>query len=190
MGEILGKADVRELSHLNKKGCFTLKSASTGDVEYLNMEGTGFDTRFTALQNTPADATVTIVFTADAHCSGNSLYGSVVDYPISISITDAPSEPVKYDPYMEYNYSTIDAIRAAKGDTLTIDAGHWISFMKKTYEELALKPNLSLTVNYRFEDKDYSVTIPAGADLSEFMKYDHSGYRFVDSIFPGKLLSN
>lgn len=78
-------------------------------------------------------------------------------------------------------------IREAKGTELTIETGIWVSFHKSIMAALAEKPDLNLTINYTYQHKKYTVTIPAGTDVMALLNEDgYCGFRYLDQQFGGK----
>ncbi|MGN0376773.1 MAG: hypothetical protein ACI4ED_03980 [Suilimivivens sp.] len=52
---------------------------------------------------------------------------------------------------------------------------------------LAEKPDLNLTINYTYQHKKYTVTIPAGTDVMALLNEEgYCGFRYLDQQFGGK----
>ena len=95
-------------------------------------------------------------------------------------------------PVSAYTYfikDTVKAIEQASGAELTISTDRWVSFDKSVFDALAKKPELALTINYEYNHGKYTVTIPAGADLSALCNEEgFCGFRYLDAQFGGKAL--
>ncbi len=89
--------------------------------------------------------------------------------------------------YMTFNVVGEQKIKAAKKDaTIVITTLNWVSFHKSVFQALQARPDVTLTINYRFEGKYYTVTIPAGADVSGLANKDgFCGFRYLDQVFQG-----
>ena len=86
--------------------------------------------------------------------------------------------------YWQYQKESIEQIQNAPAGTLTINAEFWISFHKSVYEEIEKRPDLTVTVNFRWEGKRYAVTIPAGTKAADCMNgLDYAGYVYLSSLF-------
>lgn len=95
--------------------------------------------------------------------------------------------PVRVNEYEVFNKKAIRDIEKAKGSELIIDAGNYISFHKSVFEALAKRPDLAVTINYKYRHKKYTVTIPAGADLSKLCNEEgFCGFRYLDLVFGGR----
>lgn len=91
--------------------------------------------------------------------------------------------------YAVFMKDTVTAIEKASGAELTINTDRWVSFDKSVFDALAKKPGLALTVNYVYNHKQYTVTIPAGTDVSGLCNEDgFCGFRYLDAQFGGKEL--
>ena len=94
--------------------------------------------------------------------------------------------PVRINEYEVFNKKAIRDIESAKGSELIIEAGNYISFHRSVFEALAKRPDLTVTVNYKYRHKKYTVTIPAGADLSKLCNEEgFCGFRYLDLVFAG-----
>ena len=89
--------------------------------------------------------------------------------------------------YLTFNVVGEQKIKAAKKDaTIVITTLNWVSFHKSVFQALQARPDVTLTINYRFEGKYYTVTIPAGADVSGLANKDgFCGFRYLDQVFQG-----
>ncbi|MDD6201747.1 MAG: hypothetical protein PUB13_02210 [Lachnospiraceae bacterium] len=89
--------------------------------------------------------------------------------------------------YQFFNWLCEKKIREAEGTELTINTSVWFSFNKSVMEALSEKPNLNLTINYTYQHKKYTVTIPAGTDVMALLNEDgYCGFRYLDQQFGGK----
>lgn len=83
-------------------------------------------------------------------------------------------------------------IRAAsQGATVTIDAAKigWISFSPSIIREIAARPDETIVVDFRYQGKNYEMTIPANADLSQIGDYENAendecyGFLYLGQFF-------
>lgn len=88
--------------------------------------------------------------------------------------------------YAAFLRDAIGAVQKAEAGEVIIDAGRWISFNQTVLDAVSLRPDVSVTVNYRYEGKEYTVTIPAGAEVKELADENgYCGFRYLDKIFAG-----
>lgn len=89
--------------------------------------------------------------------------------------------------YYVFNKDAVAAItKADPNATVTINTKTWESFHKSVLEKLAARPDVTVVINYKYQHKDYTVTIPANADLSKIADSNgFYGFRYLDSMFGG-----
>lgn len=76
---------------------------------------------------------------------------------------------------------------AAQGAAVTIETDRWLCFDQRVMEAIASRPDVTVTVNYRYEHRSYTVTIPAGYDVISLLNEEgFCGFRYLDLIFEGK----
>lgn len=74
-----------------------------------------------------------------------------------------------------YVKMVVDAVKKAEqGQTIELNTFTWSTMNKKMVDALAARPDVSLTFNYIHDKKNYTVTIPAGADLASLL--DENGF--------------
>ena len=73
---------------------------------------------------------------------------------------------------------------AAENGAVTVATDKWMSFNKNVYDALAARPDVTLTVNYKYKGTFYSVTIPAGTDMTPYLTEDgYCGFLYLASLF-------
>lgn len=70
--------------------------------------------------------------------------------------------------------------------TVVIKTDYFTCLTTKMMELLAANPDVSYEIHYRYQGKNYVLTIPAGADWSSLETANgYYGFRYLDSIFGG-----
>lgn len=89
--------------------------------------------------------------------------------------------------YALFNKNAITSIdKAAAGAVVTIKTELWESFQKSVIETLKTRPDVTVVLHYRYKGIRYTLTIPAGADLSVLQESEgYYGFRYLDLIFGG-----
>ena len=88
------------------------------------------------------------------------------------------------DDYEDFIDGTIQSIQKAEAGSLTISTDKYMSFNKEVLAALTERPDVTLTVNYKYEEYTYSFTIPAGADaLSLVDGNGYCGFTYLQSLF-------
>lgn len=101
-----------------------------------------------------------------------------------------PGSMARVSAYAVFIKDTVTAIEKASGAELTINTDRWVSFDKSVLDALAKKPGLALTINYVYNHRKYTVTVPAGADVSKLCNEEgFCGFRYLDAQFGGKELT-
>lgn len=78
---------------------------------------------------------------------------------------------------------------AAQGAVVTVETDRWLCFDRAVMEAIASRPDVTVTVNYRYQHKDYTVTIPTGYDVIGLLNEEgFCGFRYLDLILGGKEL--
>lgn len=90
----------------------------------------------------------------------------------------------------EMSYSTFTsmcekAINAVGANqTLTINTGKWMSLDRKIMEAIAARPDMAVTINYIYNEKAYSVTIPAGYNVMSLLDENgYCGFLYLNAVF-------
>ena len=80
--------------------------------------------------------------------------------------SDAYSESV---PISTYSYVCTDAVdkvlTAKQNDTVVLEMGIWHSYPKWFMENLASRSDLTIKLQFEYQNKQYEVTIPAGTEI-------------------------
>lgn len=83
------------------------------------------------------------------------------------------------------------AIQNAQTDEIIIETQRWVSFNRSVFEAMAMRPELSVTVRYRYNGKRYEVTIPAGVEVNDLTDENgFCGFRYLDQVFGGREISD
>lgn len=89
--------------------------------------------------------------------------------------------------YCVFLSEAAETIRSAQTDQVIIDTQRWISFDQKVLDAIADRRDVTIVVNYKYQGKKYSVTIPGGADVSGLADENgFCGFRYLDLVFGGK----
>lgn len=89
--------------------------------------------------------------------------------------------------YCVFLAEAADAIRSAQTGQVIIDTERWISFDRTVLEVIAERRDVTIIVNYKYQGKKYSVTIPSGADVSGLADENgFCGFRYLDQVFGSK----
>ncbi|MCR5404209.1 MAG: hypothetical protein K6E91_10400 [Butyrivibrio sp.] len=159
----------------------------------------------------PSNANETALFVVnndqDSQVNNGSNSGNESSESGSDSSAGAPSDA--FSPAgMSYEALNSDARRAAEsqmsyssftalcqraissvgsGQTLTINTGKWMSIDRKTMEAIAARPDMTVTINYIYNEKAYSVTIPAGYDVMSLLDENgFCGFLYLNKVFGAK----
>lgn len=82
--------------------------------------------------------------------------------------------------YSIFNAKNTDKIRSAKsGQTITINAGQWVSFHKSVIDEMKKNNSATYTIDYRYNGQAYELTLPAGTDYSKVPEDQFVGFLFL-----------
>lgn len=80
-------------------------------------------------------------------------------------------------------------LNAKEGETVTVSTELWTCFNREVIEAIAERTDVTVTVNYKYQNIYYTVTIPAGADVSQLLNEEgFCGFRYLDKIFNGSKL--
>lgn len=90
--------------------------------------------------------------------------------------------------YAKFNKDAIQAIdKAPANGTVTLKTDMWVSFYASVIDTLKNRPDVTLVLNYFYKGTRYTMTVPAGADLSVLAESDgYYGFRYLDTFFPGQ----
>lgn len=65
----------------------------------------------------------------------------------------------------------------------------YISFNRETFEALSKRPDVSLTVIYKWKGVKYKVTIPAGYNVLDLLNEDgYCGCLYLNAIFGSQVV--
>lgn len=89
--------------------------------------------------------------------------------------------------YYQLNANTVDKIKnAPRGGTVVIDTPVFVSFHAMVKDELAVRPDVNLVVNYKYKGTKYQMLIPANSTekmSALFGKNKFCGFRNMSSVF-------
>lgn len=89
--------------------------------------------------------------------------------------------------YAAFLEAVIQTIQETQSGEAVIETERWISFNRTVLEEIAGKPQTALTIRYRYDGKQYEVTIPPGAEVNELADENgFCGFRYLDQVFGGR----
>lgn len=125
----------------------------------------------------------------DGNNNGNGNTGSVphTSYNSKMKAAEAELKTVSDPDYYAFNNDNINLIKKAEpGSTLVIDTSCWVSFHKSVYMAISARADIAVTINYKYQGKYYTVTIPAGADVMSLINEEgFCGFRNLDAAFGG-----
>lgn len=92
---------------------------------------------------------------------------------------------------MAFLQNTEKAVKnAAQGSVVTVKTDRWLCFDRAVMEAIASRPDVTVIVNYRYQHKDYTVTIPAGYDVVGLLNEEgFCGFRYLDLMLGGQELA-
>ena len=77
----------------------------------------------------------------------------------------------------------------APGGNCVVELEDFVSFNRKTFEELAKRPDVSMTVIYKWNGVKYKVTIPAGYNVLDLLNEDgYCGCLYLNAIFGSEVV--
>lgn len=131
----------------------------------------------TWIQKEYIKATATEDATVFSFCEGCGIMGSYTKRPGSA--------------HLKFLLDTAEQIINAPQDaSVTATTEIWLSMNRLITDALQTRNDVSLTINYKYKSKYYTLTIPAGYDGENLLhENDWAGFRYVDSILPGKELT-
>lgn len=90
--------------------------------------------------------------------------------------------------YAKFNKDAVAAIdKADVNGTVTIKTNMWVSFCAPVIDMLKTRSDVTVVLNYFYNGTYYTMTIPAGADLSVLADSEgYYGFRYLDLFFPGQ----
>lgn len=99
----------------------------------------------------------------------------------------ADIELIGYDSlaYERFNKATVEQIKAtAPEGELLVDTLTWISFHRMVYEALEARRDITFKVRYYYDGALFTVTIPAGADVSGLgTTTGYDGFLYLSTLF-------
>ena len=91
------------------------------------------------------------------------------------SVCGAVAQRLPITGYVAFNRDLAEKIRTAlPGAEVRVKTNMWISLYSLSLDELAKRPDVSVTVDFMYNGMNYRVTIPAGADIAALK--DEKGY--------------
>ncbi|MBD5393197.1 MAG: hypothetical protein HDR71_02780 [Lachnospiraceae bacterium] len=79
-----------------------------------------------------------------------------------------------------------DIANAPENGTVTAETKIWICYNKAVMDALLQRPDVTLVTNYRYNNVDYTVTIPAGYEADTLLDENgYCGFRYLDKVFGG-----
>lgn len=138
------------------------------------------------------DYTVTIPAGTDWKAvAGNSIW---VGFLYLNSMFGGKEGTTVYDELsLNKEYATLDDMSAdlsdaldemAEGGSLTINTGNWFYFGPSAIETLKENNTVNLTIDFKYQSKSYSVTIPAGTDWGKIAgDSKFLGFMYLNSLF-------
>lgn len=87
--------------------------------------------------------------------------------------------------FVPFNEEAAAKIRNARyGEEVVIITDKWISFYSPVWDELAKRPDVALTIDYRYQGHAYEVKVPAGADVQSMKNYEgYIGFLYLSGKF-------
>lgn len=80
-------------------------------------------------------------------------------------------------------------IQSTQTGEAAIETERWVSFHQSVFDAIAMRPDVAVTVRYRYGGRRYEVTIPAGAEVSGLTDENgFCGFRCLDQVFGGREL--
>lgn len=77
----------------------------------------------------------------------------------------------------------------APGGNCVVELEDFVSFNRKTFEDLAKRPDVSMTVIYKWNGVKYKVTIPAGYNVLDLLNEDgYCGCLYLNAIFGSEVV--
>ena len=77
----------------------------------------------------------------------------------------------------------------APGGNCVVELEDFVSFNRKTLEALAKRPDVSMTVIYKWNGVKYKVTIPAGYNVLDLLNEDgYCGCLYLNAIFGSEVV--
>ncbi len=112
---------------------------------------------------------------------------SQTSYSSKIIAAESELKTVSDPDYYAFNKDNIELIKKAElNSVLVINTNSWVSFHKSVYMAISARPDLGVTINYRYQGKYYTVTIPAGADVMSLVNEEgFCGFRNLDAAYGG-----
>ena len=97
----------------------------------------------------------------------------IVEYEWLEEEKKSSSAPADKDYFASFNQEVSAMIdNAPLNGSISINAASWTGLTKATVDKLLARPDLAVTIVYVVDGVSYRVTIPAGADLSQYVKAD------------------
>ena len=89
--------------------------------------------------------------------------------------------------YAAFLMEAVKSILDVQEGEVLIETQRWVSFNQMVFDAISQRPKTAVTINYKYEGKLYTVTIPAGADVDGLCKESvFCGFRYLDQVFEGR----
>ena len=90
----------------------------------------------------------------------------------------------------KYTDNVMEQLSAVPTDgKVVIDTKDWYCFNRTLAEKVTNMKNVTVTIKYKYQSKNYEVTIPAGSDVISLLDENgFVGFRYLDAVFGGKEL--
>lgn len=101
--------------------------------------------------------------------------------------TSSSNEPVVYKTpgmeYAEYLTKMAQSLKNTKDKEIVINTKTWTCFNRTMVEAIKNRTDVTVIVNYIYQDKPYVLTIPAGTDLTPFVDENgFIGFRYIEKV--------
>lgn len=74
---------------------------------------------------------------------------------------------------------------AAAGENVVITTNRWISFNDEVFDAIAARPDVTITLNFKYKGEKYTMTIPGGAQLDSLLSEDgFCGFLNLATVYP------
>ena len=101
------------------------------------------------------------------------------------SICGAVEQRLPITGFMVFLEKSAKAVaNAAPGAEVDIETGLWLSFDSSVLDAIAARPDVAVKITFRYKGEWYTVTIPAGSDISALKNEEgYAGFLYLGSVF-------
>lgn len=86
--------------------------------------------------------------------------------------------------YAAFQQEAIHTIKNARTNEVIISTDRWISFHKSVFAAISERPDVAVTVRYKYQGEMYEVIIPAGADVSSLVDENgFCGFQYLNVVY-------